>query len=248
MRQALFRWCDLMLRTILNGPYSYSPTHRLLEIMALAGFFSMLFLMSWQLYDIASTLNVYWTWFLLIKMLLLGYVAADFFSGLVHWMGDTFGEEDWPILGAGFIKPFRDHHVDPKGITHHDFIEVNGNNCFVLLLALVPVSFIMSPDWGYISFATIAFAMFFSIGIFLTNQFHKWSHLTEPNIAIATLQRWNIILSPENHDVHHAAPYKTYYCITCGWLNPVLDRTDFWRSAERFIGFFTGRNYAKTTH
>ena len=31
MRQALFRWCDLMLRTILNGPYSYSPTHRLLD-------------------------------------------------------------------------------------------------------------------------------------------------------------------------------------------------------------------------
>ena len=55
---------------------------------------------------------------------------------MVHWAGDTLGDETTPFLGKNFVMPFRQHHVDPKDIARHDFIETNGNNCIVVLAPL----------------------------------------------------------------------------------------------------------------
>ena len=70
-----------------------------------------------------------------------GLLAADLVSGMVHWAGDTLCDEDTPVLGRHFIRPFREHHVDPKAITRHDFIETNGNNC----IASMPVLGAVAP-------------------------------------------------------------------------------------------------------
>ncbi|EQA44581.1 kua-ubiquitin conjugating enzyme hybrid localization domain protein [Leptospira broomii serovar Hurstbridge str. 5399] len=61
----------------------------------------------------------------------------DFISGFVHFLGDSFGNERTPYIGKVFIFPFREHHADPKGITRHDFVETNGNNCLVSLPKLI---------------------------------------------------------------------------------------------------------------
>jgi ubiquitin-conjugating enzyme E2 variant len=49
------------------------------------------------------------------------------------------------------------------------------------------------------------------------------------------LQRAGLILSPEHHAVHHAAPRDKYYCITVGWMNPVLEKVRFFRFLEAAI-------------
>jgi hypothetical protein len=164
-----------------------------------------------------------------------GYLLADFVSGIVHWAGDTVGDETTPVLGPHFVTPFRQHHVDPKAITRHDFIETNGNNCIVSLPILGVVATVLPRETGTAFYlcATVAFLAFW---VFCTNQFHKWAHADDPPRIARFLQRWCLILSPDHHDIHHAAPHDKYYCITVGWMNPILTWVRFFRLLERMLG------------
>lgn len=172
----------------------------------------------------------------------IGYLAADFMSGLVHWIGDTWGNPSMPIVGQYFIRPFREHHVDQMAITRHNFTETNGANSLATMVVLLPTVLLLyglrSPF--VLGFHFFAFAM--SMGVFGTNQFHKWSHLSEQRRPwlIRQLQGLGVILRPAHHAKHHAAPYDHHYCITVGWLNPVLAKIQFFRVVEKVIQKITG--------
>lgn len=177
---------------------------------------------------------------LLVLALGFAWIAADFGSGVVHWAGDTWGTPHVPIVGPGFIRTFREHHVDQAAITQHDFVETNGANC----LATLPV--LLS---GFAFEAEAVFGATFSLAlglwVFLTNQIHKWAHEANPAPLVRLLQRAGVFLRPEHHAIHHAAPHDRAYCITTGWLNPILDRTRFFRVLERAIARATGARVAR---
>lgn len=172
----------------------------------------------------------------------VGYLAADFMSGLVHWIGDTWGDPSLPIVGQYFIRPFREHHVDQTAITRHNFTETNGANCLATMVVLLPTILLLfgSASPAVLGFHVFAFAM--TMGVFGTNQFHKWSHLPPERRpkAIQFLQSSGLILGPTHHAKHHAAPHDTYYCITVGWLNPILSKIKFFTGVEKLITKLTG--------
>lgn len=176
---------------------------------------------------------------LFIPGALLGLVFGDFVTGLVHWAADTYGEESTPVIGRSLVKPFRVHHVRPLEICEHGIVETIGNTC--ILATPVLILFIVFTASGEIS-AAASFAVFtaaVTIGVTVaTNQFHKWAHQATPSRVVHVLQRARIILSPEHHRVHHTAPFELSYAITNGWLNPLLNRTHFFRRLEGALRAF----------
>lgn len=93
----------------------------------------------------------------------------------------------------------------------------------------------MPLETTYYGYLFGIFSLFLCLVAFLTNQFHKWAHMDTPPDFVRWLQAWGVILSKEHHDIHHESPYDTYYCITAGVWNPILDRTRFFERVERLI-------------
>ncbi|XP_045472523.1 plasmanylethanolamine desaturase [Harmonia axyridis] len=173
-----------------------------------------------------------------------GIVTADFCSGFFHWAADTWGSVDFPILGKNFLRPFREHHIDPTSITRHDFIETNGDNF------MVTIPFLGRMFWDFVTlpedevqkkFTWNCYVFLLAIFIALTNQIHKWSH-TYFGLPgwVVFLQDCHIVLPRKHHRIHHVAPHETYFCITTGWLNWPLEKIHFWTGLELLVQATTG--------
>jgi len=170
-----------------------------------------------------------------------GYLFADASSGVVHWLGDNYGREDWPVIGPAFIRPFRHHHILPKDICEHGFVQLNGNNCLVTLpvfwIATLPST---DPNRAFES----VFFGFFCISlcwfVFATNQLHAWAHSDNPPPFARRLQRMGLALSPEHHDLHHQPPHNKAYCITSGVMDNPLRLIRFFPALEFVLKRLTG--------
>jgi ubiquitin-conjugating enzyme E2 variant len=179
---------------------------------------------------------------LTVLALLSGFLWADWVSGFVHWMGDTWGTTETPILGKALIRPFREHHVDQKAITRHDFIETNGANCMISLpWAVMSLLMPFTPGpWFQVRFFFACAWASMILWVMGTNQFHKWAHSDNPPVVAQWLQRLHLILPPAHHAIHHKAPFAKYYCITVGWMNWPLTKIHFFPILERWLTALTG--------
>ena len=211
----------------------YSRGMRIFEIASIATFAIGMVMVAYRL---GVQLDRYW--WLALAAAMTGFLAADFISGFVHWMCDTWGRLDMPVVGKALLRPFREHHVNPKAITEHDFIETNGLNCWISTPGILLIAFV-SPigPWSFFGLATMMFTLLF---VLLTNQAHKWAHMDTPPGYIAFLQRMGLLLPPGHHSVHHTQPFNRYYCITVGWLNRPLQYVQFFQTLERIITATTG--------
>jgi plasmanylethanolamine desaturase len=211
----------------------YSGAVRRFEIASILAYAGV---MTWLVSGLVPLASEY-PW-LMASAFMFGFVMADFVSGVVHWLADTWGSPDMPVIGQALIRPFREHHVDQKEITRHDFIETNGNNCFISIVpafcgALMPLTGALN-----LFVATTIFSV--TLWVLFTNQFHKWAHLDDPPRWIRVLQRLNLVLPRDHHAVHHSAPFAKYYCITVGWMNEPLYRLRFFEMLEWIISAATG--------
>ena len=229
--EEMFTHTDGKKRSLL-GKYDYPTSHRLVEIGALVLFV----ILTGEVSDrVGREVLDRWSWPTIAAVVVefaLGYATADFFSGLVHFLFDNFGSPSTPILGQKFIKPFRDHHDDPSGMTRGDVVAVNADNCLACLPVLVPVFFLLDLNQHPYVGVFVVTVSFFTM---LTNQLHKWAHMDQRPPIVALLQRANLVLSVDHHRVHHTAPFDSNYCITWGILNPLLERIGFWTLLLRVL-------------
>ena len=183
---------------------------RAIEILSVAGFVVLFALSALKLFVPI--------WFIPLA-LIAGWLLADLFSGLVHWTLDTFGSVRTPLFGPAFIRPFREHHADPREMTRHDFIEVNGASCLGCLPLLVAAAFL--PMSAFIH----SVCVFFCLGILLANKCHKWAHARSDQLPpfVKALQRLGLILRASEHCLHHRPPHNSHFCTASGWLNRPLD-------------------------
>ncbi|MFO0594153.1 MAG: fatty acid desaturase family protein [Myxococcaceae bacterium] len=217
----------------------YSKSFRMVEILSILTFWALTFAIVWKVAPFAKTYP-----FAIAAAVMTGFVMADFVSGFVHWLADTWGSTDMPILGKSLIRPFREHHVDEKAITRHDYIETNGANCMIAVPVAAMALFIPLDIEGWVgaglfSLVSIGSMIFW---VMMTNQIHKWSHLDEKDTPgwLKFLQKWHLILPADHHQVHHTAPYDKYYSITTGWLNWPMTKIGFYRGLERMVTAVTG--------
>ena len=157
-------------------PQPYGRGHRALEIASIAFVFLAL---GWLTLRMCHAVDGARQILYVAATAVTGYLVADFMSGVVHWAGDTIGDQNTPIFGANFVTPFRYHHIDPKDITRHDFVETNGNNCIVIapILAVLLLVTPTTTGWFFYACAVMAFTSCF---VLCTNQFHKWAHEDHP--------------------------------------------------------------------
>jgi plasmanylethanolamine desaturase len=211
------------------------PLHRLLELTATI-LFPVLFI-SPLLLSCRRLSEAGAAW-LVVPGALLGLVFGDFVTGLVHWAADTYGEGHTPLIGRSLVKPFRVHHIRPLEICEHGVVETIGNTC-ILAAPLLTLFVVMSSGETSAAASFALYTAVVTVGVTVaTNQFHKWAHQESPPRVVRALQRARIILSPEHHRAHHTAPFESSYAITNGWLNPLLNRTRFFRRLERALRTF----------
>ena len=217
--------------------YGYSRFHRVTELSAIGAFATFAAGLTWRL---AVTIDAAADWLILGISVPVGYALADLVSGIVHWLADRYGTTSTPIVGSNFIRPFREHHVDPKAITTHDFVETNGSNCIVSAPCMAIVFFGLPITESVLATFVVAGMLVFCLTIFATNQFHKWAHMDSPPRAVSWLRRLSLALTSEHHDIHHNAPFDRNYCITVGWWNPILERLKVFEKVESGIAFISG--------
>jgi hypothetical protein len=209
----------------------FSP-FRLIQTAAFILFASVSVAIAMDLVEAANHFGYVWA---IPILAVAAYASADLLSGIVHYLADNFGSPDTPFLGKAFVMPFRDHHTNPEGILEHPFMIANGNNCLVTTPPLLAVAFFVPITTSVAGYLFATYFLFLFIGVLLTNQFHKWAHMPSPPKAVRWLQDKGIVLSKEHHDVHHTSPFDTYYCITTGWWNPLLERLGIFEKITAFV-------------
>jgi ubiquitin-conjugating enzyme E2 variant len=171
----------------------------------------------------------------LVGAVVLGVVAADFVTGFLHWLCDTFFAEDTPFIGRAVIEPFREHHRDPLAMTRRAFLRVSNSNVVATSVMLVAVRCWRAGATAPPSVFTDAWITSLACALWLTNQLHKWAHVAHVPRPVARLQALGLILRPTHHARHHAASHGRAFCVTTGWLNPLLDGAHVFEALERLI-------------
>ena len=199
------------------------------------GVFVFVAIYSSAVFRLAAEPNGFFTLALVPLAIVTGYVLADLIAGTAHWFADRFFSPTTPLIGPLLIAPFREHHEDAASIGRHDVFEVSGNAALVCIPLALGLHALPAASSALASAGKLALASLVG-SLAITNILHGWAHARKPPTSVRWLQSAGLILSPRAHALHHRGDHDRAYCVTSGWLNPMLDRHAVFPTLERWFG------------
>lgn len=169
---------------------------------------------------------------LTVTSILGGILLADFISGILHWAEDRYGEKDWPLVGKA-IEEAEGHHRTPMRILTRTFYERNAR---VMVIAFgFGILFYLTIGLNAFTISTLLFGAF-------SNEIHACAHRGPDRNSrlIRWIQKTGFFQTHFHHAAHHRCGKDTHYCVMTNYLNPVLERINFWRRFEWLIRNVTG--------
>ena len=156
------------------------------------------------------------------------WILADFITGVVHWWEDTYGNPNWPIIGKYVVKPNLIHHKQPAKLLEGSYWSRINTSFFAALIIGVIFWLCNLLSWK------VTLCLLFCVQ---ANEIHAMSHRPDRKNSKITLfmQKIGIFQSKKMHRWHHKAPYETNFCIMSNFVNPILNKIEFWRKIEWVI-------------
>ena len=154
-------------------------------------------------------------------------LAVDLISGFLHWAEDTWtapGRSE--LLDAYVVRDNIEHHRRPGGIRAGAYWATN--RVCIVLAAIAGAVLLACHVHAREAYVIVLLAS-------QSNQVHLWAHSSTPPRPVEWLQAVGLLQSRAMHAKHHKAPYASNFCTMTNYLNPLLDRTGFWRALEAAI-------------
>ena len=158
--------------------------------------------------------------------------AADFVTGLAHWLEDTYCLENYPLIGSFICEPNIEHHVDPQLMVREGTFFSRNLLQWSLCGAMYGLLWLVGLG-GIFTFTILLMASF-------GNEIHRWNHMSKTNGFVTFMKDSGLIQIQKQHSLHHKQPHNQYYCVMTSLLNAVLERINFWRKLEWTVEAITG--------
>lgn len=170
---------------------------------------------------------------------LVALFVADWLSGFVHWLTDTWFDER---RLSSLISIAREHHIYPHHILAYGFCDYVAYSSWPTVVLVGPISLLLTLGLtsSTATFEAVLICLIVSATMFFGTYAHRLGHRRSNNRLVRWLQRRHLLIDPQYHSLHHRGNHDTHYCVINGWANIVCDRIGFWRLAERLIERISG--------
>ena len=158
--------------------------------------------------------------------------AADFVTGLAHWLEDTYCLENYPLIGSFICEPNIEHHIDPQLMVREGTFFSRNLLQWTLCGGVYALLWLVGLG-GIFTFTILLMASF-------GNEIHRWNHMSKTSGFVTFMKDTGLIQIQKQHSLHHKQPHNQYYCVMTSLLNAVLERVNFWRKLEWVVQATTG--------
>lgn len=158
------------------------------------------------------------------------FLLADIWSGLYHWIQDSYRTSNETVNKALF-ENFQLHHAKPYMITKHDWeyntFELGAIAAIGQVVSIIRINRNGNYD-GYVWFRTV---LCFVLWI---NHVHRYNHMKLDYSLPWPLQ------NRKHHANHHVRPELEGYCILSVLNNGWMDKLGVWEIIEWVVYYITG--------